>query len=96
MRRQDTSSPPGPSHCRDAAVRLAVESDGRSWAIRHNDGFLGSVATREQAVAIVHELAATIQGEGGTAELHIAGSVRDNQRSDAADLQMGPATPRLL
>lgn len=44
---------------------------GPSWAIRHNDGFLGYARTREEAVVIGHELVSWLEGQGRSAALAI-------------------------
>ena len=45
-------------------VQLRVEQNGRRWSVKHNDGYLGHVDTRTEALAIARTIADWAAGEG--------------------------------
>ncbi|MDP3314899.1 MAG: hypothetical protein Q8M47_02395 [Devosia sp.] len=45
-------------------TRFEVAPEGRSWLIRHNQGVLGRVAHRDEAMQIATELAAWCKSQG--------------------------------
>ncbi|HKR86693.1 MAG TPA: hypothetical protein VJS38_00815 [Phenylobacterium sp.] len=47
--------------------QIVIERAGRSWAVKHNDGFLGFTKTREEAALIAADLSEWICGQGRTA-----------------------------
>lgn len=38
-------------------VRLGISPHGEGWSVKHNDGYLGHVRTRAEALAIARMLA---------------------------------------
>lgn len=55
---------------------ISVARAGRAWAVKHRDGFLGHVNSREEAAAIGRDLVNWLRSQGRPAELVIAGERR--------------------
>jgi hypothetical protein len=52
--------------------QIIIERSGRSWAVKHNDGFLGFTTTREEAAMIAVDLAEWIHRQGRVATVVLA------------------------
>jgi hypothetical protein len=52
-------------------VALQVERLGARWAVKHNGGFLGQVATYEEAIGLARSLHAFLAERGRDADLMI-------------------------
>lgn len=46
------------------ADAIAISPEGRSWAIKHNGGYLGYADTEDQALVIAKDLVAWLEGQG--------------------------------
>jgi hypothetical protein len=52
--------------------QIVIEQTGGSWAVKHNDGFLGFTQTREEAAVIAADLAEWIHDQGRRATVCVA------------------------
>jgi hypothetical protein len=53
-------------------VRFSVVRHGAGWAVKHNDGYLGHVQSRAEAMKIARNLAAWAATEGQPAQFEPA------------------------
>ena len=44
---------------------IVIERSGKSWAVKHNDSFLGLARSREAAAVVAQDLAQWIAARGG-------------------------------
>jgi len=51
------------------ADAIAISPEGRSWAIKHNGGYLGYAETEDQALVIAKDLVAWLEGQGRSPHL---------------------------
>jgi hypothetical protein len=52
-------------------VILRVEPCGKDWVVKHNEGFLGRVATRDEGARLAGHLEAWLASVGRDVELRI-------------------------
>ena len=52
--------------------QIVVERHGRSWAVRHNDGFLGFTNSLEEAVLVAQDLIDWIGSHGAEATMIVS------------------------
>jgi hypothetical protein len=48
--------------------RITIAPEGRSWAVKHNGGFLGHVANEREALGIAEQLVAWLEDQGRSVE----------------------------
>ena len=51
------------------ADAIAISPEGRSWAIKHNGGYLGYADTHDQALVIAKDLVTWLKGQGRSPDL---------------------------
>jgi len=52
--------------------QIVIEPHGRSWAVRHNEGFLGFTKTLDEAVLIAQDLVDWIGAQGAEAVMVVS------------------------
>lgn len=50
------------------ASRITIAPEGRSWAVKHNGGFLGHAASEGEALGIAEDLVAWLKDQGRDVE----------------------------
>ena len=56
------------------ADAIAISPEGRSWAVKHNGGYLGYAETEDQARMIAQDLVVWLKGQGRSPDLLVADS----------------------
>lgn len=67
--------------------RITIAPEGRSWAVKHNGGFLGHAASEREAVGIAEHLVAWLEDQGRRVEF----AREDRARGDRLN---APTSPR--
>lgn len=49
-------------------LRITIAPEGRSWAVKHNGGFLGHAGSEGEALGIAEQLVAWLEDQGRPVE----------------------------
>ena len=60
-------------------VRFGVARNTAGWSIKHNDGYLGHVRTRAEAMAIARMLADWTAAQGRESRIEVGGAPGERQ-----------------
>lgn len=58
--------------------RITIAPEGRSWAVKHNGGFLGHAASEGEALGIAEKLVAWLEDQGRPVEFAREDRARDH------------------
>jgi len=62
--------------------RITIAPEGRSWAVKHNGGFLGHAASEGEALGIAEQLVAWLEHEGRPVEFEREHRARGGEARD--------------
>lgn len=67
------------------ADAIAISPEGRSWATKHNGGYLGYAETEAQALVIAQDLVAWLKTQGRSPDLLVPDALPASSRNRFAD-----------